>query len=115
MDSGRNKAIAHSQVQVPLFGQINVDILADFTNASVLEYTPFLSLCQKQPLVAPFNLSAFFEEASNASNNATFYLGQTALPWSGGNGPLFNKFETSLNNSIIDTYFDATTGQLAWV
>ena len=109
--------IAHVQILVPLFGQINMDMLADLShvaNESFNTYTPFLGFCERDPLNLGFNVDEFFSAAYSKSSNITAYVGNVSVPWDSSNSMW--KFTTARNltDFEMDTYFDISTGNLVW-
>ena len=50
VDSTRNKALMKLNLQIPLFGSLDTNILIDFTSGTYLTNVPFLNICDKEPI-----------------------------------------------------------------
>ena len=57
LDSTRDKLMIHANVAVPLFGNINADVLYNFASGISVTYIPFLGICQPAPGNTTLNLT----------------------------------------------------------
>lgn len=122
VDSGRDKVIVHANVAVPLFGNINADVLYNFNTGQSVSYIPFLGICQPAPGNTTLNLTDILSRAFDPSANLTTFKGLESAPWD-QTTPLW-KFETTINSwdeaanetvmYRIDHYFESSTGNMKW-
>jgi hypothetical protein len=75
VDSVRDKIIVHASVAVPLFGNINADVLYNFQKGTSVAYIPFLGLCQSAPGNATLNLQDVITNTYTKEGNITEYSG----------------------------------------
>jgi hypothetical protein len=101
-------------VAVPLFGNINADVLYNFDAGTSVTYIPFLGLCQPAPGNTTLNLTKILSMTFSDQYNLTKYLGPISAPWD-LETPLWKfktnitKWNKSLNETVtynIDHYFE---------
>ena len=81
VDSARDKVIVHANVAVPLFGNINADVLYNFNTGQSVSYIPFLGICQPAPGNTTLNLTDILSRAFDPSANLTTFKGLESAPW----------------------------------
>jgi len=114
--------MVHANVQVPLFGNINADVLYNFNTAQAVSYIQFFGICQPAPGNTTLNLTDILSRTFDPTSNLTIYKGPVAAPWD--NSSALWKFETVIlswdeaaNETVvyrIDHYFDQASGNIKW-
>jgi hypothetical protein len=117
VDSGRNKAMIHAKVGVPLFGNVDANLLIDYTRGEAITYIPFLNVCTLDRFNQTLNLTEEFGKARDRTANLTTYLGEISPPWDRLTPSYKFSSQEQVDNITYsaETYFEKASKALKWV
>ena len=117
VDASRNKAAVSAKVSVPFFGNVDADLVLDFTTGIATAHIPFLNICESANLGGSMQIGDVLNKAFDPNGGITNYIGSSSAPWD-TQTPSFKFTSTQSHGGksySIDSYFEQSSKNPKWI